>query len=458
MQPYEPSWWRVIAASSARALLVLIASLSIASVLPAALGWTPTVVLTGSMEPALPVGSVLVSKQASTDQLKPGHVVTVEDPDQPGMLRTHRLVEVKPSGDLILKGDANQADDSTPVSPAAVQGVGALSVPRVGLPVVWWTAGQYGHLVVTAFVLSLAFTLRRADRPPSGDGRPPRLQLPWRRVATAGAATTVVAGLVVTATPFIEQSDAAFTDNAANPTNAFSAAATLRAYRAAVLTDSPYLYWRLNESSGTTAADSSSNGTRTATFYNTYTFGATSPITGEAGNTAVDFPSGLMTQNGSQTAPTTFTVEAWLKTGTTAGGRIIGFGSSGTTSASTNADRHLYLNPSGKIVFGVGTSTKSVITSPSSYSNGAWHHVVGTYTSGGLLRLYVNGSQVAVSSANVAAPTTYTGYWRAAAEDLSSWPTPPSGTRLAATLDEVAVYTTALSAARVSAHYAARTQ
>lgn len=467
MQTYEPSWWRVIAASSARALLVLVCSLTAVSVLTAVLGWTPTVVLTGSMEPALPVGSVLVTQELPADELELGQVLTVEDPDQPGKLRSHRLVEFTPDGDLILRGDANADDDSTPVATSAVRGVGTLAVPLVGLPVAWWVAGQYAHLLAAALLLGLALALRRADRVPATDAaeRRPRLRglRGWRRAGAATATLTAVAGLVL-ATPGVDSSYAAFAKATQNPTSGFSAAAVLRAYRAAVLADSPYLYWRLNETSGTTAADATANN-RPGTYALTYTQGQTSPITGEADNRAVAFSSGVVTQNASQTAPTTFSIEAWVRSTSTAGGRIFGFGSNGGTTTSTTDDRHLYLNTAGQIVFGVGTAASGanarvLVTSPSAYNNGAWHHVVATFTPTGTnrMRLYVDGTQVATSAGTAVATTAYTGFWRGAAENLSEWTGGGTGQVLNGSLDELAVYTSVLSAARVTAHYNARTQ
>lgn len=468
MQTHEPSWWRVIAASSARALLVLVCSLTAVSVLTAVLGWTPTVVLTGSMEPALPVGSVLVTQELPADELELGQVLTVEDPDQPGKLRSHRLVEFTPDGDLILRGDANADDDSTPVATSAVRGVGTLAVPLVGLPVAWWVAGQYAHLLAAALLLGLALALRRADRVPATDAaaRQPRLRglRGWRRAGAATATLTAVAGLVL-ATPGVDSSYAAFSKSTANPTSGFSAAAVLRAYRAAVRADNPYVYWRLNETSGTTAADGSANGTRAGTYYLGYNLGQPSPITGEtADNRSVLFDGGTndggaITQNATQTAPTTFSLEAWVKTSTTTGGRILGFGNGTGQTASTTDDRHIYVDTAGRIRFGIGTTTKTTIVTPASYNDNGWHHLVATYTSGGVMRLYVDGTLRVSSSGNVAAPPTYTGAWRAAAEAISDWTNGGTTSFLNnASLDELAVYTTALSAARVTAHYNARTQ
>jgi hypothetical protein len=52
-------------------------------------------------------------------------------------------------------------------------------------------------------------------------------------------------------------------------------------------------------------------------------------------------------------------------------------------------------------------------------------------------------------------PDAYNGYWRLGGGNLTGWLNAGGTTALAASFDEVAVYPTALSAAQVSAHYAA---
>ena len=60
--------------------------------------------------------------------------------------------------------------------------------------------------------------------------------------------------------------------------------------------------------------------------------------------------------------------------------------------ASTTVDRQLYLAPTGKVMFGVGTA-KTTLASTAAVNNGAWHHVVGTSTNGNNgMKLYVDGT------------------------------------------------------------------
>jgi hypothetical protein len=245
--------------------------------------------------------------------------------------------------------------------------------------------------------------------------------------------------------------DAALSSQTDDPGNSLVAAASFYPYRDAVMADAPVLYWRLAETTGTTAADASGNG-RSGTYYNTYTRGVASPLESETRDTATQFVTGLVTANAATSATPAFSIEAWFRTDTIAGGRIIGFGNNGTNVASTTTDRQLYMSPQGKVVFGMG-SKKVTIASASSYNNNAWHHVVGTYSSTSGADLFVDGQLVA--SGNGAAANLTTGYWRIAAEHPLSWPSAPTTNYFAGSIDEAAVYGTNLSATRIQAHYTA---
>ena len=199
-----------------------------------------------------------------------------------------------------------------------------------------------------------------------------------------------------------------------------------------MLADSPDYLWRLGEASGTTAYDQSGSDDMVL---NTAT-AAGRNIPGALLNdsdAATNFP-GTST-NGTnpgvspywQSGPQTFTLETWLKTATTNGGKIIGFGNTANgRSDSNNNDRTLYMNNAGSIYFGVrpDMGTRVTINSPSTYRDNQWHHVVATLGADGM-KLYVDGNQVA-ANANVKKAQVYRGYWRIGSDRLSSWPSAPT--------------------------------
>ncbi len=230
-------------------------------------------------------------------------------------------------------------------------------------------------------------------------------------------------------------------------------ASTVPAYSAGVLADGAESYWRLGDSGGTRAVDLGPD-FRDAALQSGVTFGAAGALSGDPDKAATfsGNSTGWAATNSFGTAPSTFSTEAWIKTNTTRGGKIVGFGSS-STGASYTRDRHTYMLNNGRISFGISTPAlvNQVITTPSAYNDNKWHHVVSTFGSGGMA-LFVDGTRVA-SRSDVTSAYDYKGFWRIGGDSLSGWPSRPSSDYLAGSIDEAAVYPTVLSNTQISQHH-----
>jgi len=238
--------------------------------------------------------------------------------------------------------------------------------------------------------------------------------------------------------------EAAFKRVAANPASVWSAAASFGGYSDSVLADSPQFYWRLGESSGTSAADAK-NG-RTGQVTGTYTWGRSGAIARQSSETALGVDGGYVNQPTSLSSGTAFSVETWLKTTRSTGGGLV------SLITGTGPERSLYMGADGKVRF--GRSGTALVTSTTALNDGSWHHVVYTNAGSGSVRakLYVDGALVAQSATGVTATTS--GNWRAGQAQWSgNWPGTPDQ-YFRGDLDEVAVYGTTLTAQRVTAHYA----
>lgn len=225
-------------------------------------------------------------------------------------------------------------------------------------------------------------------------------------------------------------------------------------YPQTVLSNNPTLYWRLGDVTSGTAADSSGNN-RTG-IYGPGASLTTGAIPNDSnGAVAVDgTPSGYVSSAQSSPAPSTFSIEAWFRTTSQYGGKIVGFGNA-QTGLSTTYDRQIYLQNNGQLLFGVYPGRPVAIISPNSYNDGQWHYVVATLSGAGMA-LYVDGQLVASNGTTQA--QSYTGYWRVGGDNLAGWRFHawyPPANFLTGTIDEVAIYPTALSATQVAAHYAA---
>jgi signal peptidase len=120
-------------------LLAFVLLLAVLVVLvPAVTRSTPYTILTSSMEPGLPPGTLVIVKPVEPVDIKIGTVITYQlDSGEPAVV-THRVVEIQgpnlPGADpsFITKGDANSAPDAKPVMAVQLRGEVWYSVPLIG--------------------------------------------------------------------------------------------------------------------------------------------------------------------------------------------------------------------------------------------------------------------------------------------------------------------------------------
>lgn len=236
-----------------------------------------------------------------------------------------------------------------------------------------------------------------------------------------------------------------------DPSAPFTVPSSSDAYSTAVAADAPSMYWRLAESSGTTATDCGSPGGG-GVYFGGPSLNVAGAITGNSA-VSLDGNNDLVSSSTLFTNPQVFSIELWFRTNDTTGGKLVGFGNS-QSGNSGNYDRHIYMTNSGNLRFGVFSGSAVTIETPSSYRDDLWHHAVATLSSAGM-RLYVDGV-LRASNTSVTTAQNYNGYWRLGGDNLNGWPSRPSGNYINARVDEFAYYTTALSATRVLAHYQAR--
>ena len=223
-------------------------------------------------------------------------------------------------------------------------------------------------------------------------------------------------------------------------------------YPATVEGDSPLAYYRMNESSGTLARDSSGNG-HNATYVGTVKFNRPPLITGGGAASGASFPQGYVTENATWTNHAV-TAECWYRpsaadlTGTP---RL-----TGNDYDNTSANGFLMFVNNGKPSFYAGFSR---VTGANSLAAGSVYHIVGTFdvNANPSTNLYVNGVNAGSNmyGGNVPNPAigstknTWTGASGNALNMFSNY--------LSGDMSDCAVYDHALTAAQVAIHYTAGT-
>ncbi|GAA2177928.1 hypothetical protein GCM10009847_05930 [Leucobacter tardus] len=231
------------------------------------------------------------------------------------------------------------------------------------------------------------------------------------------------------------------------PVTATASSDAATAYTSAVIDDGADLYYPLGDS----AADWA--GTNPPTFGSSVQAEQPGAVKGSTtGFSNFDGTSnGRVSSSSRPATPTEFTTELWFKTTSTRGGKLIGYGNA-QSGSSSSYDRHIYMRNDGRLNFGVYPGSTKIVTSASSYNDGKWHQAASSLSKDGM-KLYVDGQLVAADP-SVTSGEGFSGYWRIGGDNLGSWPDRPQSDWLSGSIDEVAVYPTALTSAQVSTHYA----
>lgn len=148
----EASLWAYLRVSLSIAVLIALLALAAAVIIvPAVTGATPRTVLTSSMEPTLPPGTLIVSMPVEAREVRIGDVITYQLHSGDPTVVTHRVIEVsKTAGgeySFVLQGDNNAQADPDAVREVQLQGRLWYSVPYIGW-VANWINGDARSLVI----------------------------------------------------------------------------------------------------------------------------------------------------------------------------------------------------------------------------------------------------------------------------------------------------------------------
>ena len=144
-------------------MIVVTILLCLVIALPRIAGINGYVVVSGSMEPKIPVGSIVYARKCEPSSVQKGEVIVFYDSLGNTVPVTHRVVENRSEqGEIITKGDANATEDFAPVRYENVIGRVIVHVPFLG-KLVSPLSTVYGKLIYMGIVL-LGFVLCEIGR------------------------------------------------------------------------------------------------------------------------------------------------------------------------------------------------------------------------------------------------------------------------------------------------------
>ena len=239
----------------------------------------------------------------------------------------------------------------------------------------------------------------------------------------------------------------AYGDGPAVATGTFAVTGSSTPYAGTVLADHPAAFYRLDDTTASILADSSGNGTNGSYVASNVTQGIVGAIPGDPGTAVSDqaLKTGYATANTSLPLYNSArSVEFWLQTTTSESETILSWGQNAQDEAFAVEE------VSATELAVDGGSDQHVFPTPYPLDDGAWHMVTVTYD-GDTITVYLDGRAIGTShfAASLdtlpASPLLYVG---------SLFNTGAAGL-YDTNLDDLSIYPSALTAARVAAHFTA---
>lgn len=132
---------------------------------PSLWGYKPLVVVSGSMEPTLKIGSILYYHELNLDEFEPNDILVYQTKEH---IISHRIVNKTETG-FITKGDANNSIDQNVINKNQILGIGTnWCIPYLG----YYADFIYNHKIILyvsmiIIVIDIAFDyfkIKRGDK------------------------------------------------------------------------------------------------------------------------------------------------------------------------------------------------------------------------------------------------------------------------------------------------------
>ena len=148
-------------------LLVLIILMFVPLTVPKLLGYQPYTVISGSMEPAIATGSLVYVRDVEPEAVAAKEVIAYYGGRDRDSVITHRVVENNVSErEFITKGDANAANDVTPVPYHNLLGCVKITIPSLGYAAQLLTIreGKFAMIGVIGVAMVLSLIAAKLNR------------------------------------------------------------------------------------------------------------------------------------------------------------------------------------------------------------------------------------------------------------------------------------------------------
>lgn len=131
--------------------ILLISKMLNPNTVPDLLGYKSFIIISGSMEPHLKVGDLIVVKEIDANKIKKGDIISFWEGES---LVTHRVEEIlKENGEkhFKTKGDNNNKEDETLVTISNIEGICKFRIPKVG-KLIMHSQNVWGFIIIFGII------------------------------------------------------------------------------------------------------------------------------------------------------------------------------------------------------------------------------------------------------------------------------------------------------------------
>ena len=147
----------VLCRSLGTILLAALVLVCLPLTVPRLFGYQIYSVVSGSMEPAIPTGSLVYIRETAPEDVEADDVIAFYSSADSASIITHRVVENRVlMGEFITKGDANQTEDMNPVPYSNLIGKVVRSFPEIGAMAQILT-GKEGKFIAAGVIAAALF-------------------------------------------------------------------------------------------------------------------------------------------------------------------------------------------------------------------------------------------------------------------------------------------------------------
>lgn len=166
-------------------ILIVVVTLVVLLIGVRLIGFTPYVVLSGSMEPKFHVGSVVYVRDVEEDEIEVGDAITYYMADG-DLVVTHEVIEIdEDNGLYYTQGIANDTADGTPATMETIIGKAYFTIPYLGYVSTYVTSPPWIYIIV-ALVLMWIVIMYMIDISQEEDEEEKEVTAGERRQRTSG--------------------------------------------------------------------------------------------------------------------------------------------------------------------------------------------------------------------------------------------------------------------------------